>query len=132
MLLGSDSYSTGLASAFTSGPFPAEKPFVASMGVYVFSRDVLLDLLATDSGTTDFGREVIPSALGRYRAGVGSLLELLTAESALGDARAIRIQARLNWHIALLQLAHDVGVLDARGGHTLRVVTDPAAPAPPQ
>jgi glucose-1-phosphate adenylyltransferase len=55
------------ASAFTSGPFPADKPFVASMGVYVFSRDVLLDLLATDSGTTDFGREVIPSALGRYR-----------------------------------------------------------------
>jgi outer membrane protein TolC len=72
--------------------------------------------------------ESAQAALGRYRAGVGSLLELLTAESALGDARAIRIQARLNWHIALLQLAHDVGVLDARGGHTLRVVPDPASP----
>jgi outer membrane protein len=76
--------------------------------------------------------ESAEAALGRYRAGVGSLLELLTAESALGDARAIRIQARLNWHIALLQLAHDVGVLDARGGHTLRVVPDSASPAPRQ
>jgi outer membrane protein len=76
--------------------------------------------------------ESAQAALGRYRAGVGSLLELLTAESALGDARAIRIQARLNWHIALLQLAHDVGVLDARGGHSLRVVPDPASPAPAQ
>ena len=44
----------------------AEKPFVASMGVYVFSRDVLLEMLANGSAT-DFGREIIPSALGRYR-----------------------------------------------------------------
>jgi glucose-1-phosphate adenylyltransferase len=43
-----------------------DKPFVASMGVYVFSRDVLLELLAA-SDARDFGREVIPSALGKYR-----------------------------------------------------------------
>jgi glucose-1-phosphate adenylyltransferase len=43
-----------------------EKPFVASLGIYVFSRDVLLDLLGQDSAK-DFGREVIPSALGQYR-----------------------------------------------------------------
>ena len=43
-----------------------DKPFVASMGVYVFSRDTLLDALA--SGTAkDFGREVIPAALNKYR-----------------------------------------------------------------
>ena len=64
------------------------------------------------------------AALGRYRAGVGSLLELLTAESALGSARALRIQSRLSWHTALLQLAHDVGVLDAHGGNALRVTPD--------
>jgi glucose-1-phosphate adenylyltransferase len=44
----------------------AGKPFVASMGVYVFSRDVLQELLGATS-TTDFGREVIPAALGAYR-----------------------------------------------------------------
>lgn len=44
----------------------AEKPFVASMGVYVFSRDVLLDMLAAGNAK-DFGREVIPSALGKYQ-----------------------------------------------------------------
>jgi glucose-1-phosphate adenylyltransferase len=43
-----------------------EKPFVASMGIYVFSRDVLMEVL--EQGTaTDFGREVIPAALGKYR-----------------------------------------------------------------
>jgi glucose-1-phosphate adenylyltransferase len=43
-----------------------EKPFMASMGIYVFSRDVLLDLLASNA-EKDFGREIIPGALGRYR-----------------------------------------------------------------
>ena len=41
-------------------------PYVASMGIYVFSRKVLLDLLAAD-GATDFGREIIPSALATRR-----------------------------------------------------------------
>jgi glucose-1-phosphate adenylyltransferase len=43
-----------------------EKPFVASMGIYVFSRDVLLDVLQRGEAT-DFGREVIPAALDSYR-----------------------------------------------------------------
>jgi glucose-1-phosphate adenylyltransferase len=43
-----------------------ERPFVASMGVYVFSRDVLLDMLAADNAR-DFGREVIPASLSNYR-----------------------------------------------------------------
>ena len=45
---------------------PADKPFIASMGVYVFSREVLLEVMAADQAK-DFGREVIPSALGKYR-----------------------------------------------------------------
>lgn len=47
------------------GGHTAEKPFIASMGVYVFSRDVLLDILNQDQ-SRDFGREIIPAALGRY------------------------------------------------------------------
>jgi len=48
------------------GGHSEERPFVASMGVYVFSRDALLDTIERE-GATDFGREVIPAALGRYR-----------------------------------------------------------------
>jgi glucose-1-phosphate adenylyltransferase len=43
-----------------------ERPFMASMGVYVFSRRVLLDILEREPGH-DFGRELIPNALGKYR-----------------------------------------------------------------
>jgi glucose-1-phosphate adenylyltransferase len=38
------------------------KPFIASMGIYVFSREVLLDLVEHTEGT-DFGREMIPASL---------------------------------------------------------------------
>jgi glucose-1-phosphate adenylyltransferase len=43
-----------------------DKPFVASMGIYLFSREVLLDVIRKDN-TADFGRGVIPGALDRYR-----------------------------------------------------------------
>ncbi|HNV04443.1 MAG TPA: glucose-1-phosphate adenylyltransferase [Vicinamibacterales bacterium] len=43
-----------------------DKPFVASMGIYVFSRRVLLDLLQR-ANATDFGREIIPAAIGTHR-----------------------------------------------------------------
>jgi len=43
----------------------AGKPFVASMGVYVFSCDVLLDILQRPG--VDFGKEIIPAALGTLR-----------------------------------------------------------------
>jgi TolC family type I secretion outer membrane protein len=54
-------------------------------------------------------------ALGRYKEGVGSILDLLSAQRALATARAEQINARLGWFVALAQLAHDVGVLGADG-----------------
>ena len=42
-----------------------DKPFVASMGIYLFSRRVLLEMLEQEGN--DFGRQLIPEALNRYR-----------------------------------------------------------------
>src|SRR3989440_3976100 len=63
-------------------------------------------------------------ALGRYRAGAGTLLDLLTAQAALAGARADAIGARFSWYVALAQLAHDTGVLGLDGGTPLHVRTD--------
>jgi glucose-1-phosphate adenylyltransferase len=41
------------------------KPFLASMGIYVFSRDTLFDLLHRHPAATDFGKEIIPASLER-------------------------------------------------------------------
>ena len=51
-------------------------------------------------------------ALGRYKAGVGTVLDLLTAQSALASARLQRIQAGLDWHVYRATLAQSVGALD--------------------
>jgi outer membrane protein len=63
-------------------------------------------------------------ALGRYKAGVGSVLDLLAAQTALAGARAQLVDARLAWSVSLAQLAHDAGVLDPRGGSPLRLTQD--------
>jgi glucose-1-phosphate adenylyltransferase len=49
----------------TAGGTSPEKPFVASTGIYVFSREVLLEIL--DQPGIDFGREIIPKSLGTHR-----------------------------------------------------------------
>ena len=66
------------------------------------------DLLASATESESVAR-------GRYREGVGSIVDLLIAQSALADARAQDAQARWQWRGALAQLAHDIGVLGIRG-----------------
>jgi glucose-1-phosphate adenylyltransferase len=53
--------SSAPAGATVAG-LSADKPFVASMGIYVFSRDTLLDILQQPG--IDFGKEIIPASLG--------------------------------------------------------------------
>ena len=47
-----------------AGGTTAEKPFVASMGIYVFNREVLLEML--DAPGVDFGKEIIPKAISTH------------------------------------------------------------------
>ncbi|MEM9002854.1 MAG: glucose-1-phosphate adenylyltransferase [Cyanobacteria bacterium P01_F01_bin.86] len=39
-----------------------EKPYIASMGIYVFKKQVLIDLLRKNLEQTDFGKEIIPGS----------------------------------------------------------------------
>jgi glucose-1-phosphate adenylyltransferase len=74
-----------------------ERPFMASMGVYVFSRRVMLDMLEREPGH-DFGRELIPGALATYRvqpylfrgywADVGTIESFYEANVMLGRPMA--------------------------------------------
>jgi len=52
-------------------------------------------------------------AAGRYGSGVGTIIDLLTAQAALEGARAQQVQARAGWWTAAAQLAHDTGMLTA-------------------
>ena len=44
-----------------------QRPYLASMGIYLFRRNVLVDLLS-DPSAIDFGHQVIPMAIERYNA----------------------------------------------------------------
>nr|WP_199329281.1 glucose-1-phosphate adenylyltransferase [Coleofasciculus sp. FACHB-1120] len=44
-------------------PEQAKKnPYIASMGIYVFKKEVLMELLQTNQDRTDFGKEIIPAS----------------------------------------------------------------------
>lgn len=44
----------------------ARTPYLASMGIYIFSRKALTALLARDSQQTDFGHHIIPLAIREF------------------------------------------------------------------
>ena len=67
-----------------------------------------LQATATLIKTAEANLEV---AVGRYKAGVGVFIDLLTAQSALSAARQARISAELNWEVARAQLALALGRL---------------------
>jgi len=50
-------------------------------------------------------------ALGRYRAGVGSMLDLLSAQTALFNARQQRIAAEQDWLTRRTNLSFALGIL---------------------
>lgn len=48
-------------------PEEAKKsPYIASMGIYVFKKDVLINLLESHPEQTDFGKEIIPGASANH------------------------------------------------------------------
>ena len=42
------------------------KNYLASMGIYIFNKDLLVELM-TDKNTKDFGKEIIPQAIGKHK-----------------------------------------------------------------
>ena len=46
----------------------AGRIYLASMGIYIFNRDLLFDLLETENkDATDFGKEIIPQSINKYK-----------------------------------------------------------------
>jgi outer membrane protein len=50
-------------------------------------------------------------SLGRYKEGVGALLDMLSAQSTLMNARAQQISAQSDWYISFSQLSRATGML---------------------
>jgi outer membrane protein len=81
--------------------------------------------LRTTAVLLDSAQQSAQVALGRYKAGVGSILDVLNAQSALASARQQRIQSTFNWNISRATLAQAIGSLDA---NLLQTLSDGNAP----
>lgn len=91
----------------------------------LLSQQIALDVwkayqnLLTDTQALKSSADLVASAaqservaLGRYKAGAGSILDVLTAQSALAGARQQNVQALFGWYIAKATLAQAMGQLD--------------------
>lgn len=86
--------------------------------------------VATADDLLAAAQQSVQVAAGRYREGVGSIIDLLTAQTALANARAQQVQSRWQWYTALAQLARDAGVLGARGDTPFSFSQDSSVPRP--
>ncbi len=89
-------------------------------------NDALLDVWKSYNGyltaaeTVDMTASLLKSAgqsaevaLGRYKAGAGSITDLLSTQAQLADARRQDVQARFNWLTARADLLRSTGKLEA-------------------
>lgn len=76
-----------------------------------YSLDAANKLLAASATLLKTAQTNQEVALGRYKAGVGSIVDLLTAQAAYAAALTSRITAEQSWQVARAQLVLAVGRL---------------------
>ncbi len=67
--------------------------------------------LTATAKLTSTAQNNLEVAFGRYQSGVGTILDVLTAQTAAATARQTRITAELGWKVARAQLALALGRL---------------------
>ncbi len=78
------------------------------------SANQQLGLTARLINTAENNQQV---ALGRYKSGVGSIIDVLTAQSGAASARLLRINSEFGWQVSRAQMALALGRL--RGSDAL-------------
>jgi len=88
-----------------------EQQVILQVWTSYFSVRTAAQRVQTSRDLLDSARQAADVTAGRYKSGVGSILDLLTAQRNLAEARAQDVQARSDWYQSVAQLAHDTGVL---------------------
>ncbi len=79
--------------------------------------------ITTAQDLYDAAQQSYQVSLAGYKQGVGSILDLLAAQSALENGRLQIVQSKAQWLTSIVQFAHDTGTLDTPGN-------TPAGPGP--
>jgi outer membrane protein TolC len=76
-----------------------------------YSLESANEQLGATTSLTKTAQDNQDAAFGRYQSGVGTILDVLTAQTAAANARQLRINAELAWKVARAQLALALGRL---------------------
>jgi len=76
-----------------------------------YALDSANQQLAATASLTRAAEDNEQVALGRYQSGVGTILDVLTAQTGAATARQLRINAELSWQVSRAQLALALGRL---------------------
>jgi outer membrane protein TolC len=118
------------ADAFAALADQTRQQVVTQVFVSYYQLQTAGQRVATSDDLLSSALESVKVAAGRYREGVGSIIDLLTAQTALANARAQQVQSRWQWYTSLAQLARDAGVLGVRGDAPLLFSSDSSATPP--
>lgn len=115
---------TGLNTTYKIRAAKAQRE-IRELEFVKLEKQVALDVykayndLLTQTNAIKASRDLLNSAeqsmkmaSGRYKAGVGSILDLLNAQSAFASARQQSVEALYNWYIAKATLAQSMGKLN--------------------
>ena len=86
-----------------------EQQVILQVWTSYYGLETATQLVRTSTDLVASAEQSEAVALGRYREGVGTIIDLLSAQAALADARAQNITSRASWFYALAQLARDIG-----------------------
>ena len=110
-----DTYSVRLAEAQTEQAEAARDRLNRQSSLEVwqayYDLNTAMTGIDTSSGVLRSANQSSEVALARYRSGVGSLLDLLTAQSDEANAQVQWIQSQFDWYTALARLTHARGAL---------------------
>ncbi|WP_206955962.1 TolC family protein [Trinickia acidisoli] len=86
----------------------------AGLDVWTAYQDLhtATDTVRSDAALLDIAQRSFSASEHRYHAGVGNILELLNAQTALANAEQQHVQALTDWRAARLRLAGSLGRLD--------------------
>ena len=118
------------ASALSAIADQTRQNVITQVFVSYYALQTAEQRVATADDLLESAQQSVQVAAGRYREGVGSIIDLLTAQSALANARAQQVQSRWQWYASLAQLARDAGVLGVRGETPFTITPDSAIANP--
>jgi outer membrane protein TolC len=92
-----------------------EQDVVLQVWTSYYNVQTAAQSITTAQDLYDTAEQAYQVSLAGYKQGVGSILDLLAAQSALENGRLQIVQAKVQWLTSIVQFAHDTGTLDVPG-----------------